>query len=82
MMSLFKDVLGAGESLFKNEESLDPEWVPKLLPHREMQQKAVANALKPLLQDRNGRNVFIFGAPGIGKTAATRVVLRDLEENA
>lgn len=28
---------------------------------------------------RNGKNLFIHGAPGIGKTAATRHVLRDLE---
>ena len=80
-MSLFKDMLGEGESLFKNEEALDPEWVPKLLPHREAQQHAIASSIKPLLQDRNGRNCFIFGVPGIGKTAATRWVLRDLEEN-
>ncbi len=80
-MSLFKEMLGSGESIFKNEDALDPEWVPKLLPYRDQQQHHIASCIKPLLQERNGRNVFIYGAPGIGKTAATRWVLRDLEEN-
>lgn len=81
VMSLFKEMLSSGESVFKNEDALDPEWVPKLLPYREQQQHHIASCIKPLLQERNGRNVFIYGAPGIGKTAATKWVLRDLEEN-
>lgn len=73
-------MLGSEESLFKNEDALDYEFVPKLLPYREQQQRTIAAGIKPLLQGRTGRNFFIFGAPGIGKTAATRWVLRDLEE--
>jgi len=80
-MSLFDDVLGQGESLFTNEQALDPEWVPKLLPFRDQQQFSIAGCIKPLLQGRNGRNCFVSGAPGVGKTAATKWVLRDLEEN-
>ncbi|MBI4141729.1 AAA family ATPase [Candidatus Woesearchaeota archaeon] len=79
-MALFNELLGAGESLFKNEDALDLDFVPKLLPYREKQQHHVANCIKPLMQGRNGRNLFIFGAPGIGKTAAIKWVLRDLEE--
>ncbi len=79
-MGLFKDILKEGESLFKNEIALDYEFLPKILPYREQQQRYVVNCIKPLLQERNGKNVFIYGAPGIGKTAAIRFVLRDLEE--
>jgi cell division control protein 6 len=78
-MSLFKDMLKEGESLFKNEYALDFEFVPKMLPYRENQQKYIATCIMPLIQDRNGKNLFIFGAPGIGKTAAMRWVFRDLE---
>ncbi len=80
-MSIFKDMLKQGETLFKNEVALDPEWVPKLLPFRDNQQFRIAACIKPLLQDRNGKNCIVYGAPGIGKTAATKWVLRDLEEN-
>lgn len=79
-MGLFKDTLRANQSLVKNEVALDYDFLPKLLPYRENQQRYVVNCMKPLLQERNGKNVFIFGAPGIGKTAAVRFVLRDLEE--
>ncbi len=74
----FKDV---NESIFRNEDSLDPEWLPKNLPYRETQHHAIANCIKPLLQGRTGRNCIISGAPGIGKTAAVKLVLKELEEN-
>ncbi len=79
-MGLFDDVLNAGESLFKNEDALEYEFLPKLLPYREREQKELARLIAPLLEGRNGRNALIHGAPGIGKTAAARFVLRDLEE--
>ena len=33
-----------------------------------------------MLQGKSGKNLFIYGAPGIGKTAAMRFVLNELEE--
>lgn len=77
-MSLFDKTQGS--TLFRNEDALDPEWVPKILPFREGQQKHIARCIQPLLQNRNGKNLFLWGAPGIGKTAAVRWVLRDLED--
>ena len=78
-MGLFRN-LGSSESLIKNEDALDFEFVPKLLKYRERQQHYVAGCIKPLLDNRNGRNVFVYGGPGIGKTAALKWILRDLEE--
>ncbi|MBI4738554.1 AAA family ATPase, partial [Candidatus Woesearchaeota archaeon] len=79
-MGLFNDALRSDQSLFVNELALDYDFLPKLLPYRETQQHYLASCIKPLLADRNGRNVFLHGASGIGKTAAVRFVLRDLEE--
>ncbi|MBT7902268.1 AAA family ATPase [Candidatus Woesearchaeota archaeon] len=81
-MSLFKDTLGASESLFRMEQALDYEFLPKLLPYRENEQFRMAACIKPLLQGRTGKNVFIYGAPGIGKTAAMKFVLKELEEES
>ena len=78
-MTIFKDMLKSEESLFKDEIALDYEYLPKLLPYREKEQFYLAKCIKPLLAKRNGKNLFIHGAPGIGKTAATKHVLRDLE---
>jgi len=78
-MGLFKGMLGSEESIFKNDNALDFEFIPKLLPYRENEQKYVATCIKPLFVGTNGRNLFIYGAPGIGKTAAIKHVFRDLE---
>lgn len=79
-MGIFDDVLRADQTIIKNDAALDYEFLPKELPFRENEQHYLATCIKPLFQERSGRNLFIHGAPGIGKTAATRHVLRDLEE--
>ena len=79
-MGLFDDVLKGNESLIRNEDALDYDYLPKVLPFREKEQHYLATCIKPLFAGRSGRNLLIHGAPGIGKTAATRSVLRELEE--
>jgi len=79
-MGLFDNMLKDGESLIKNEEALDFEFLPKILPFREKEQRFIAECIKPLFKKRNGRNVVMYGPPGIGKTAAARHVIRELEE--
>jgi cell division control protein 6 len=81
-MGLFDNILREGESLIKNEEALDFEFLPKVLPFREKEQRFIADCIKPLFQHRNGRNVVMYGPPGIGKTAAARHVVKELEEQA
>ncbi|RLG21938.1 hypothetical protein DRN74_00825 [Candidatus Micrarchaeota archaeon] len=80
-MGLFDRPLLSEESIFSNIESLDPDFVPKLLPHREEQQKYIADCIAPLLKGYNGRNLLITGGPGVGKTACVKRVLQDLEES-
>ena len=79
-MSFFKNHLKDSESLFLNPIALDYDYQPKLVPHRENQQFFIASWIKPLFQSRNGKNVFVFGSPGIGKTVSIRHVLKELEE--
>jgi len=79
-MALFKDILGSSESLFKEEAALDFSFQPKLIPYREKEQRFIAGCMKPLFEGRNGRNVFIYGQPGVGKTAALKHILNELED--
>lgn len=79
-MSIFKDMLGSGESLLKNPVALDYDFIPKLVPYRESEQFKMASCIKPLFQQRNGRNLVVWGRPGVGKTVACRHVLSDLSE--
>lgn len=80
MNNLFKDILQAEESLFINSLALDYDYLPKLLPFREDNQFYLASCLKPLFNNHNGKNILVSGKPGIGKTAACKFVLRDLEQ--
>ena len=73
-------MLKSGESLFRDTIMLDYDFQPKLLKYRETEQMRFATAIRPLLQGHNGRNLFVYGPPGVGKTTACKHVLRELEE--
>ena len=79
-MSLFKDMLKSGESIFRDTVMLDYDFQPKVLKFREQEQMQFATAIRPLLQEHNGRILFVYGPPGVGKTTACKHVLRELEE--
>ncbi|MEM0230990.1 MAG: AAA family ATPase [Candidatus Woesearchaeota archaeon] len=79
-MGIFKDMLSGGETLFRDSVALDYDYLPKIIPFRENEQARIASCIKPLFQSRNGRNLFIFGSPGVGKTAACKHVLNEIEE--
>lgn len=81
-MSLFKDMLRSGESLFRDTLFLSYDFQPKILWGRENEQQRFAISIKPLLQGYPGRNLFVHGPPGIGKTTACKHVLRELEEES
>ena len=81
-MNLFDKVLKHDETLFKNEVVLDYDYLPHILKYREDQQQQIANIIKPLFQSRMGSNLIITGKPGIGKTAACKHVLRDMEQHS
>ncbi len=80
MSDLFKDILKSSETLFKNELALDFSFVPKIVPYREREQRIIAGCIKPLFDDKNGKNLFIFGQPGVGKTVALKKVVEELGE--
>ncbi len=79
-MPLFKDMLKSGESLFRDTVWLSYDFQPKIVQYRENEQQRFAAAIKPLLQGHTGRNLFIYGPPGIGKTTACKHVLRELAD--
>ena len=80
-MGAFKDMLGSGESVFTVDPyALDYEYIPKKVPFRDLQQNQISLCIKPLLSERNGRNLFIHGPPGIGKSVVCRHLLKALED--
>lgn len=82
MCGMFKDILGSSESLFKNNSDtpLDFSFIPKPIKYRENEQKQIAACMRPLFQEKTGRHIFVYGQPGVGKTAACRHLLREIED--
>jgi cell division control protein 6 len=80
-MTLFDDMLKDEESLFTDEHVLDFDYLPDLLPYRENQQGYIADCIKPLVAGRPGKNLFIHGAPGVGKTSCIRFVFEELKKS-
>lgn len=70
------------ETIFKDELVLDYEYLPHILKFRENQQQHIATIIKPLFAGRMGSNLLITGKPGIGKTAACKHVLREMEQHS
>jgi cell division control protein 6 len=80
-MGVFDDILRGDESLFLESMALDVDYTPPVVKHRENEQKYVAECLKPLLDKRSGKNVIVTGAPGIGKTLATKQITEEIKNH-
>jgi cell division control protein 6 len=61
--------------IFKNRDALSPHFVPNNLLFRDKQINGIANALTPSLRGDRGRNLFIYGKTGTGKTSCMRYVI-------
>ncbi len=66
-------------SIFKSRESLAPEYVPNILPHREEELRQLASAFKHLITSPGSfsQRILIIGGVGTGKTVTARVFGRD-----
>lgn len=81
-MGIIDSILGGNESLFRIPDALDYDYQPKVVPFRENEMRIVANVIRPLFQDRNAGNIFVFGSPGVGKTVAVKNLLKEIEEES
>ena len=43
MSSIFKDMLGSDETIFRDAVALDYDYVPKIVPFRDQQQQAIVH---------------------------------------
>ena len=73
------DFLRDDESLIKDETPLCYDYIPKPIKYREGQQQEISYAIKPLLNGRDGGNLFVYGSPGVGKTLAVKYLFREIE---
>jgi cell division control protein 6 len=66
--------------IFANREVLSPHFVPKHLIFRDKEISNIEKAIAPSLKGERGRNLFIYGKTGTGKTTCTLYVVNEVRE--
>ncbi len=66
-------------NIFANREVLSPHYIPKKLLFREKEIENIERALAPSLKGERGRNLFVYGKTGSGKTSCMRYVIEEVK---
>lgn len=77
-MQTLNDML-AESKIFARRDILSPHFVPKKLIARAKEINNIEKALAPSLKGDRGRNLFIYGKTGTGKTSCTKYVLDEIK---
>lgn len=70
------------DSIFINRDLLLSSYIPDFLPHREKEISEVGFTLSLALKGSLPSNIAIYGKPGSGKTASTKIIGSQIESKA
>lgn len=68
--------------ILQNKDVLRDDYQPEDLEEREEELDEYATTLRPVIQGWQPNNIFVYGVTGVGKTAATHVLLDELRESS
>ena len=68
--------------IIQNKDVLRDDYQPENLEERDEELDEYAAALRPVIQGWQPSNVFLYGVTGVGKTAATHNLLKELRMSA
>jgi len=80
--SIFDSYHDPQNKIFKDRDKLRATYVPDKLPHRNQEITRLAQILGPIMAGGSASNAFLYGKPGSGKTATTKLVLNKLKDKA
>jgi orc1/cdc6 family replication initiation protein len=78
MPEIFENLLKES-SIFANRDALSPHYMPNNLLFREKQIDGIVKYLTPSLRGERGRNLFIYGKTGTGKTSCMKYVIEKIK---
>jgi cell division control protein 6 len=76
------DILLYDETIFKDIDAFNPDYVPENYLHRESQMEALAICLRPALRGGRPINTVVLGSPATGKTTAINKIFNIVERNS
>jgi cell division control protein 6 len=76
------DILLFDETIFRNIDAFNPDYVPENYLHRESQMEALAICLRPALRGGRPINTVVLGSPATGKTTAINKIFNIVERNS
>jgi cell division control protein 6 len=68
--------------IIQDKDVLRDDYQPETLEERDEELDEYAAALRPIIQGWQPNNVFLYGVTGVGKTAATHNLLKELQGSA
>jgi len=68
----------AESKIFKDREVFSPYYIPKKLLFREKEILKIEKSIAPALKGEKGRNLFIYGKTGSGKTSCVKYVIDEI----
>lgn len=74
MAELFDDIFKESK-IFLKREVLSPHYIPHNLLFRDKQMQDIAKYMAPSLKGERGRNLFVYGKTGTGKTSCMKSVI-------
>ena len=76
---MVSDMLFHDQTLFKNSEVFDFDYVPEEFMFRQEQMKEVINCLNPAINKKRPVNCMLNGLPATGKTTSTNLIFDELK---
>lgn len=80
MTSRIKDILMWDESLFRNPEVFDLDYIPEDFKYRDNELEAISHNVKPLVKGDFPTNTIVLGPTGTGKTTSIKLLFKDINE--
>ncbi len=75
-----RNLLLGDQTLFRDRDVFEIDYLPELLNYREAQLEELALAIQPALYGARPFNTVLRGLPGTGKTTSVRRIFADIEE--
>jgi len=77
-----KDMLLWDETLFKDREILELDYIPEHFDHRASQMNSLKFCVRPAMQGGRPVNALCLGPPGTGKTTAINKLFEEMEAHS